>query len=73
MSTSLNVVSIANVFCESFRRVATRFLSLVIGTYVKKQKEILISLSNDQKTDSFLKEITVITVLTRLSLSLGGS
>uniref|UniRef100_J3LXC2 Uncharacterized protein n=1 Tax=Oryza brachyantha TaxID=4533 RepID=J3LXC2_ORYBR len=32
MSTSLNVVSIANVFCESFKRFAIRFLSLGIGT-----------------------------------------
>lgn len=32
MSTSLKVVSIANVFCESFKRVATLFLSLGIGT-----------------------------------------
>jgi hypothetical protein len=32
MSTSLNVVSIANVFWESFKRLAMRFLSLGIGT-----------------------------------------
>lgn len=36
ISISLNVVSIENVFCESFNRVATRFLSLVMGTYSEK-------------------------------------
>lgn len=39
MSTSLNVVSNAKVFWESFNRVATRFLSLVIGTCKSKVKK----------------------------------
>lgn len=38
ISTSLKVVSIAKVFWESFSRVATRFRSLVIGTFDNNER-----------------------------------
>lgn len=69
ISTSLKVVSIAKVFWESFSRVATRFRSLVIGTFdnnerhKKKRSRLLNIIQVGQKSQW----------LTRLSLSLGGS
>lgn len=71
MSTSLNVVSSANVFWESFNRVATRFLSLVIGTCMKAD-----NVTNAIRSDKNFYGIRPIGEnfgLTRLSLSLGGS
>lgn len=66
MSTSLNVVSNAKVFWESFNRVATRFLSLVIGTCKSKSKT---------NKHGFLSQAykLLILVCTLLSRSLGGS
>ena len=74
MSTSLNVVSIANVFWESFKRLAMRFLSLGIGTCSYRCKRLQLQ-PNPFKTDSMqlynFKPLRI--SLTRRSRSFGGS
>lgn len=70
ISTSLNVVSNAKVFWESFKRVATRFLSLVIGTCSYISCKIL---NNQIWVTKRPTKVKWIPGLTLLSLSLGGS
>ena len=70
MSTSLNVVSNANVFWESFNRVATLFLSLVIGTCTRAYN---VTISTCEKIYNSISQIHGNFGHTRLSLSLGGS
>lgn len=70
MSTSLNVVSNAKVFWESFNRVATRFRSLVIGTFINKWRHQSNLNCSAIFRHNYYKKAQW---LTRLSLSLGGS
>lgn len=75
MSTSLNVVNMAKVFWESFKRFAIRFLSLGIGTYNYKGYDLTQPTkiySSISQCTNYMKQSDRY-ALTRLSLSFGGS